>query len=156
MTITRRTMLQFVAGIIGSGAGRGRTATAQNSQFRDSDRTRDRIVAMVRSFPDSKSVRPIQKIEPAVVTIPEMKVRPEDLPLVDYFVGDLQLRYSFDDPKHVSSVSLGDLRRLKLTREELLPLSVANFRRLYPKFKVERLQAHLASVTDAGELEPSL
>jgi uncharacterized protein YtpQ (UPF0354 family) len=149
-------MLQFVAGIVGSGAGWGRTATAQNSQFRDSDRTRDKIVAMVRSFPDSKSVRPIQKIEPAVVTIPEMKVRPDDLPLVDYFVGDLQLRYSFDDPKHVSSVSLGDLKRLKLTREELLPLSVANFRRLYPKFKVERLQAHLASVTDAGELEPSL
>src|SRR5262245_43701390 len=156
VTTTRRALLQFAAGIVATSGGWARTVIAQNPQFRDSDRTRNKIVAMVRSFPDSKSVRPIQKIEPAVVAIPELKVRPEDVPLVDYFVGDLQLRYSFDDPKHVSSVSLGDLKRLKLAREELLPLSVANFRRLYPKFKVERLQAHLASVTDAGELEPSL
>jgi uncharacterized protein YtpQ (UPF0354 family) len=111
----------------------------------------------VRAFdPEAKVVRPIQKIEPLAVAIPDLKVRPEHLPLVDHFVGDLQLRYVFDHPQHVSSVSESDLKRLKLRREELLPLSIANFRRLYPNFKVERVQSALAVVTDAGELEPSL
>jgi uncharacterized protein YtpQ (UPF0354 family) len=83
-------------------------------------------------------------------------VQADQLPLIDYFVGDLQLRYSFDDPKYISSVSASDLRRLKLKREELLPLAIGNFRRRYPKFKVERLQGAVSSVTNAGELEPSL
>lgn len=158
MSGTRRELLKLAAGALAAGAGLYRTAAcAQVPQFRDADRTRDKIVALVRSFgEDAKIVRPIQKIEPVAVRIPELKVRPEHLPLVDYFVGDLQLRYSFDDPRHVSSVSESDLKRLKLKREELLPLAIANFRRLYPKFKVDRVQPHLAAITDAGELEPSL
>jgi hypothetical protein len=56
----------------------------------------------------------------------------------------------------VSSVNATDLRRLKLTREELLPLSIANFRRLYPNLKIERPLPALASVTNGGELEPCL
>ncbi|MBI2508792.1 MAG: hypothetical protein HYV99_01990 [Betaproteobacteria bacterium] len=99
----------------------------------------------------------IQKIEPvAEVRIAGVTAKPEQLPLIDHFVGHLQIRYSFDDPRFVTAVSASDLKRLKLRREELLPLSVANFRRLYPKFRIERLQPHLAVVVDAGELEPSL
>jgi uncharacterized protein YtpQ (UPF0354 family) len=75
---------------------------------------------------------------------------------MDYFVGDLHLRYSFDDPKFVSSVSAGDLKRLGLKREQLLTLSVENFRRLYPGRKIEYPLPHLALVTDAGDLEPCL
>ena len=87
----------------------------------------------------------VQQIKPfADLDLPGIKVQPEQLPLIDYFVGDLQLRYSFDDPKYISSVSAADLKRLKLKREELLPLAIANFRRRYPKFKVERMQARLA------------
>src|SRR5262245_56492287 len=144
VTTTRRRMLQFSAGMLATSTGWCRTAIAQNPQFRDADRTRDKIVALVRPFGESKSVRPIQKIEPAVVTIPEMKVRSEDLPLVDYFVGDLQLRYSFDDPKLVSSVSLGDLKRLKLTRDELLTLCVADFLLVLSIFELLCMLLHVA------------
>ncbi len=160
MIATRRRILKLVGGAIAVGTGLHRaTAVAQSPQFRDADRTRDKIVAAVRAFargdsgplPDIQQIKPIPEVE-----IPGVAVQPEHLPLIDYFVGDLQLRYSFDDPKRLSSVSASDLKRLKLKREELLPLSIANFRRLYPNFKVERLQPHLASVIGAGELEPSL
>jgi len=153
-------MLRLVGGVIAVGAGLHRPAGgAQSPQFRDADRTRDKIVAAVRAFAqgDSRPLPQIQQVKPITeVAIPGVAVPPEHLPLIDYFVGDLQLRYSFDDPRHLSSVSASDLKRLKLQREELLPLSIANFRRRYPNFKVERLQPHLASVTGAGELEPSL
>jgi uncharacterized protein YtpQ (UPF0354 family) len=156
----RRTLLKFAGAALAASAGLYRApGFAQNPQFRDADRTRDRIVALVRSSGDAdpKGLLHIQKIEPiADVAIAGRAVRPELLPLMDYFVGDLHLRYSFDHPKYVSSVSAADLKRLKLGREELLPLSIANFRRRYEKFKVERLQPHLASVTDAGDLEPTL
>jgi uncharacterized protein YtpQ (UPF0354 family) len=75
---------------------------------------------------------------------------------MDYFVGDLHLRYSFDDPKFVSSVSAGDLKRLGLKREQLLALAVENFRRLYPGRKIEYPLPQIALVTDAGDLEPCL
>lgn len=159
MIAARRKLLKLAGGALAAAAGLHRAAWAQSPQFRDADRTRDKIVAAVRAFAkgDSRRLPDIQQIKPITdVAIAGIAVRPEHLPLMDYFVGDLQLRYSFDDPKHLSSVSADDLKRLKLKREELLPLSIANFRRLYPNFKVERLQPHLASVTGAGELEPSL
>ncbi|MBI1965989.1 MAG: hypothetical protein HYS46_07040 [Betaproteobacteria bacterium] len=132
---------------------------AQQPSFSDADRTRNKIVALIRPSgeTDPKAMLRIQKIEPvAEVRIAGVTAKPEQLPLIDHFVGHLQIRYSFDDPRFVTAVSASDLKRLKLRREELLPLSVANFRRLYPKFRIERLQPHLAVVVDAGELEPSL
>lgn len=155
----RRKMLKLACGALAAVSGMHRAVWAQNPRFRDADRTRDKIVAAIRAFApdDSRALPAIQQIKPiADVAIPGVAVRPEHLPLIDYFVGDLQLRYSFDDPNHLSSVSASDLKRLKLKREDLLPLAIANFRRLYANFKVERLQPHLASVTGAGELEPSL
>jgi uncharacterized protein YtpQ (UPF0354 family) len=135
------------------------SARAQKPVFRDADRTRDKIVALVRAFPadDPKAMRHIQKIEPiAEITIPGVKVPPDQLPLMDYFVGDLHLRYSFDDPKFVSGVSASDLKRLGLKREQLLPLAIENFRRLYPGRKIEYPLPEIALVTDAGDLEPCL
>lgn len=157
----RREWLKRAFGALaGVGLGlNGTAARAQKPVFRDADRTRDKIVALVRAFPsdDPRALRHVQKIEPiADVSIPGLKVPPDQLPLMDYFVGDLHLRYSFDDPKFVSSVSASDLKRLGLKREQLLPLSIENFRRLYPGRKIEYPVPQIALVTDAGDLEPCL
>ena len=161
MNNVRREWLKRTCGALAA-AGTGLfwpAARAQKPVFRDADRTREKIVALVRAFPseDPRTLRHIQKIEPiSEVSIPGIKVPPEQLPLMDYFVGDLHLRYSFDDPKFVSSVSASDLKRLGLKREQLLPLAVENFRRLYPGRKIEYPLPEIALVTDAGDLEPCL
>jgi len=157
--VTRREWLCLAAGAAAGLNGIGARAQTQAPQFRNAERTRERIVAAIRAFDSAepRKLPAVQKIEPVTdIAVAGVKARPDQLPLIDYFVGDLQLRYSFDDPSHLSSVSAADLRRLKLKREELPALSAANFRRLYPDFVVERLQPHLSSVTNAGELEPSL
>lgn len=160
MKNTRRELLKLACGALAAGAGLHRAAAwAQKPVFRDTDRTRDKIVALVRAFPgdDPRAMRHIQRIEPITdISIPGVTVPPEQLPLMDYFVGDLHLRYSFDDPKFVSSVSAGDLKRLGLKRDQLLPLSVENFRRLYPGMKIEYPVPQIALVTEAGNLEPCL
>ncbi len=154
-------MLKAACGALAAaGLGLHRAATlAQKPTFRDADRTRDKIVALVRSFgsDDPRAMRHIQKIEPITdISIPGVAVSPDQMPLMDYFVGDLHLRYSFDDPRFVSSVSAADLRRLGLKREQLLPLSVENFRRLYSGRKIEYPVPQIALVADAGDLEPCL
>jgi len=161
MKSRRRVLLKLACGVLAvAGAGLHRAAAlAQKPTFRDADRTRDKIVALVRSFgsDDPRAMRHIQKIEPITeISIPGVTVAPDQLPLMDYFVGDLHLRYSFDDPRFVSSVSAGDLKRLGLKREQLLALSVENFRRLYPGRKIEYPLPQIALVTDAGDLEPCL
>ena len=161
MKSTRRELLKLACGALaGTGLGLHRAAAwAQKPQFRDADRTRDKIVALVRAFSgdDPRAMRHVQRIEPITeISIPGVTVPPEQLPLMDYFVGDLHLRYSFDDPRFVSSVSAGDLKRLGLKRDQLLPLSVENFRRLYPGMKIEHPVPQIALVTEAGSLEPCL
>jgi uncharacterized protein YtpQ (UPF0354 family) len=161
MKNSRRELLKLACGALaGAELGLHRVAArAQRPVFRDADRTRDKIVALVRAFAgdDPRAMRHIQRIEPiAEVSIPGVTVPPDQLPLMDYFVGDLHLRYSFDDPKFVSSVSAGDLKRLGLKRDQLLALSVENFRRLYPGMKVEYPVPQIALVTEAGNLEPCL
>ena len=161
MKSSRRELLKLACGALAAaGVGLHRAAAlAQTPTFRDADRTRDKIVALVRAFgsDDPGAMRHIQKIEPiAEISILGVTVAPDQLPLMDYFVGDLHLRYSFDDPRFVSGVSAGDLKRLGLKREQLLALSVENFRRLYPGRKIEYPLPQVALVTDAGDLEPSL
>jgi uncharacterized protein YtpQ (UPF0354 family) len=161
MKSSRRELLKLACGALAAaGLGQHRSAAlAQKPTFRDADRTRDKIVALVRSFgiDDPRAMRHIQKIEPITeISISGVTVAPDQLPLMDYFVGDLHLRYSFDDPKFVSSVSAGDLKRLGLKREQLFALSVENFRRLYPGRKIEYPLPQVALVTDAGDLEPCL
>jgi len=161
MKNSRRELLKLACGALaGAGLGLHRVAArAQKPVFRDADRTRDKIVALVRAFAgdDPRAMRHIQRIEPiAEVSIPGVTVPPDQLPLMDYFVGDLHLRYSFDDPKFVSSVSAGDLKRLGLKRDQLLALAVENFRRLYPGMKIEYPVPQIALVTEAGNLEPCL
>src|SRR5687767_14731962 len=90
-------------------------------------RTRNHIVALVRSHPgvEPKS-RPVQKIEPVVMNS-DAKAAMQNPPIFDHFVGDLHLRYVFDDPKFTPFLHGSDLKRLGLDRDELPALVVSNF-----------------------------
>lgn len=159
MKIGRREWLKLACGALASAGLQRTVAWAQQPTFRDADRTRDKIVALVRAFArdDPRAMRHIQRIEPITeISIPGVKVPPDQLPLMDYFVGDLHLRYAFDDSRYVSNVSAGDLNRLGLKRDQLLPLAIENFRRLYPGRKIEYPVPQIALVTEAGDLEPCL
>ena len=117
-------------------------------------RTKDYVVALVRSHPaiDAKS-RPVQKIEPVVMK-PDPKSAPENAPIFDHFVGDLHLRYVFDDPQFTLFLRGHDMKRLGLDRDELPALVVANFRRLYPKLTVAHPDPGLGVLRNGGTLEP--
>jgi hypothetical protein len=118
--------------------------------------TKDKVVALVRSAPevDPKS-RAVQKIEPIALK-PEAGSSPNDLPMFDYFVGDLHLRYVFDDPRFVQAMRVRDLARLGLKRADLAALVVANYRNLYPDLTVLQPEPGLGVVTKGGQLEPTV
>jgi len=116
-------------------------------------RTKDYVVALVRSNQSDPKSRPVQKIEP-VVFRPDPKSSPDNALVFDHFVGDLQLRYVFEDPQFMLAMRVRDLKRLNLQREELPTLAVANFRRLYPKIGVAWPERWLGAVGEGGGLEP--
>ena len=116
----------------------------------------DRIVALVRSQPGiDPKLRPVQKIE-AVVMKPEAGVLPDDVPVFDHFVGDLHLRYVFDDPKFMQGLRTGDLKKLRIDRAKLPALVFRNFRRLYPDLTVRRPEPSLGVLAKGGGLEPCM
>ena len=119
-------------------------------------RTKDHIVALVRSHPgvDPKT-RPVQRIEP-VIAKPDPSSAPDNALVFDHFVGDLHLRYVFDDPQFMLALRARDLKRLAIDRAELPTLVVANYRRLYPKLTVVRPDQWLGLLTQGGELEPCI
>jgi hypothetical protein len=149
----RRALSGFAAG--GALLALGGVATRGEAQ-ESASRSRERIVALVRtqSGADPKA-RPTQKIEPVVMKAetPEAALA---APIFDHFVGDLHLRYVFDDPKFMIALRGHDLKRLGVTREELPTLAVSNFRRLYPKLTVIQPTPGLGVVTEGGELEPTV
>jgi uncharacterized protein YtpQ (UPF0354 family) len=122
-------------------------------------KNRDNVVALVRSFTE---LRPDQVLRVQSITalqglsIPKMQVPADQLPLMDTFVGDLHIRYAFDSPKGVINLSERDLKELGLNREQLLPLAIANYRKLYPQMTVERPNAVIGMLTRGGELEASM
>lgn len=85
---------------------------------------------------------------------PDPKAAPGNALVFDHFVGDLHLRYVFDDPQFMLALRARDLKRLEVPREDLPALVVTNFRRLYPKVTVARPDRWLGLVTQGGELEP--
>jgi hypothetical protein len=119
-------------------------------------RTKEYVVALVRSHPavDPKS-RPVQRIEP-VVAKPDPASAPDNALVYDHFVGDLHLRYVFEDPSFMLALRMRDLKRLGIERAALPELVVANYRRLYPKLTVARPDQWLGLVTQGGELEPCI
>ena len=85
MKNARRKLLKLACGALaGAGLGLHRAAArAQKPVFRDADRTRDKIVALVRALPgdNPRAMRHIQKIEPITdISIAGVTVPPEQLP----------------------------------------------------------------------------
>ena len=117
---------------------------------------REKLVALVRGRPNvDPKTRPVQKIE-AVELTPEPGNPVDNLPIFDHFVGDLHLRYVFDDERFVQAVRGRDLQRLKLDRKALPQLVVENYRKLYPDLSVIQPEAGLGAVIRGGQLEPTI
>ena len=117
---------------------------------------REKLVALVRGRPNvDPKTRPVQKIE-AVELKPEPGNSVDNLPVFDHFVGDLHLRYVFDDERFVQAVRGRDLQRLKLDRKDLPALVVANYRRLYPDLSVIQPEPGVGAVIKGGQLEPTI
>src|SRR5688500_12089354 len=117
---------------------------------------REKLVALVRARPNvDPKTRPIQRIEPVPLT-PEPGNTVDNLPIFDHFVGELHLRYVFDDERFVQAVRGRDLARLKLDRKTLPALVVENYRKLYPDLSVIQPEPGLASVIRGGQLEPTI
>lgn len=148
----RRALLQMMGGAAGLALAGGR---ARSGESRDPlPRTKDYIVALVRAQPAADpGARPVQKIEP-VVFKPDPKSAPENALVFDHFVGDLHLRYVFDDPQFMLAVRVRDLKRLGIARDELPAVVIANYRKLYPKLSVAWPERWLGQVANGGELEP--
>jgi hypothetical protein len=148
----RQALLRMAAAGAALALEPGRSEAAQSKD--PLPRTKDYVVALVRSHPavDPKS-RPVQKIE-AAIPAPDPKSAPENALVFDHFVGDLHLRYAFDDPQFTVYLHQKDLKRLAIDRADLPELVVSNYRRLYPKLTVARPERWLGALTQGGELEP--
>ena len=119
-------------------------------------RSKDKVVALVRASPGmNPKLRPIQRIE-AIAMKPEGGSSASDLPVFDHFVGDLHLRYVFDDPRFVQALRARDLVRLRVDRSDLPGLVVANYRKLYPDLTVIEPEPGLGVIIKGGELEPTV
>lgn len=133
----------------------GSSASRTHAQELGPD-ARSKLIALVRAQPGiDPRKRPVQKIEPVVMEA-EAGTSAENLPIFDHFVGDLHLRYVFDDPRFMQAVRGRHLKRLGLTRDELPELVVKNYRRLYPQVKVIKPEPSLAAITNGGGLEPCI
>ena len=151
LTTRRKALLHIAAGSAGLAFANGRALAADSKD--PLPRTKDYIVALVRSHVADPKMRPIQKIEPALLK-DDPKSAPDNALVFDHFVGDLHLRYVFDDPQFMLALRVRDLKRLGVERNELPELVVTNYRRLYPKLTVVWPDRWLGLVTQGGELEP--
>lgn len=113
---------------------------------------REEIVPLIRSF--RGTIRKVQDIKPVIE--PQVQGDASLAPLIDTFVGDLDIRYAFDSEHGFRYLNQQDLKRLKLARGELLSLAVANFRRRYPRLGIERPVAFVGRIVNGGDLEASL
>ena len=116
---------------------------------------KDDIVPLVRSY--TGAIRKFQDIKPLTgMMVAGLENQPDMLPLIDTFVGDLDIRYAFDADAGFRYLSERDLKTLGIARDQLLRLAVANFRRRYPKITVERPIAFVGKLANGGELEPCM
>ena len=146
----RRSFLRAAAGAVAATAG----LRAHAGESKDPlPRTKDYIVALVRSNGADPKLRPAQRIEP-VEFPPDPKSSPDNALVFDHFVGDLHLRYVFEDPQFMLALRARDLKRLSIARDELSTLALANFKRLYPKLAVAWPDRWLGALGGGGELEP--
>ena len=158
MKILRRKLtLGVLAGLSGAASLHARAQQAKPTEaavMAPPPGTRENIVALVRQFQG-----PLRKFQD-IKLLTDMKVQglenqPDMLPLIDTFVGDLDIRYVFDADSGYRYLTGRDLQSLRLTRDQLPALALANQRRLYPKITVERPTAFVGMFANGGDLEPS-
>lgn len=121
--------------------------------------TKESIVPLVKRLelkPGETGLK-VQNLAPAgPIKVEGFEVAPEQSPVIDTFVGELSVFYGFDSPKGVTYANALDLKALGVGRDELRKLAIANYRRLYRKLGVERLQPNIFLVVEGGELESSV
>ena len=149
----RNLTLGMLAGISGAVTPNVRAQQARPDASVPPLGTRDHIVALVRTH-----LGPLRK-EQDIKSVTGMKIQglenqPDLLPLIDTFVGDLDIRYAFDMDSGFRYLTERDLKTLKFAREQLPVLAVANYRKLYPRLTVERATAFVGMFANGGELEP--
>ena len=150
----RHLMLGLLAGISGTTSLHAHAQQTKPEPAAPPPGNRDNIVALVRQF--QGPLRKFQDIKPLTgMKVQGLENQPDMLPLIDTFVGDLDIRYAFDADSGFRYLTERDLKTLKLTRDQLLPLAAANQRRLYPKITVERPTAFVGMFANGGDLEPS-
>ncbi len=150
----RHLMLGLLAGFSGTTSLHAHAQQTKPEPAAPPPGNRDNIVALVRQFQG-----PLRKFQD-IKTLTGMKVqglenKPDMLPLIDTFVGDLDIRYAFDADSGFRYLTERDLKTLKLARDQLLPLAVTNYRKRYPKITVERPTPVVGMFANGGELEPS-
>lgn len=148
--LKRRVLLKFAAAGAASALPYARASAASKDPL---PRTRDYIVALVRSNRTDPKLRPVQRIEPVALKL-DPNSSPDNEVVTDHFVGDLVLHYVFEDPQFMLAVRGRDLKRLGISRESLPVLVAENYRRLYPGLVVAQPEPGLAVVAKGGNLEP--
>jgi uncharacterized protein YtpQ (UPF0354 family) len=148
-------MLSLLAGFSGTARFDARAQAANAELAAPPAGTKNDIVPLVRSF--TGAIRKFQDIRPLTgMKVDGLENQPDLLPLIDTFVGDLDIRYAFDAENGFRYLSERDLKTLGVARDQLLSLAVANFRRRYPRISVERPVAFIGKIANGGELEPSM
>ncbi len=149
----RKLTLTLLAGIASAASLHTRAQQAKPDLMAPPPGTRDTIVALVRQF--QGPLRKVQDIKPLTgMKVQGLENQPDLLPLIDTFVGDLDIRYVFDADSGYRYLTERDLKTLKLTRDQLPALALANQRRLYPKITVERPTPSVGMFANGGDLEP--
>jgi uncharacterized protein YtpQ (UPF0354 family) len=149
----RRLTLGMLAGISGAASPNAFAQQAKPDPTAPLPGTRDNLVALIRTY--QGPLRKFQDIRPVTgMKIQGLENQPDLLPVIDTFVGDLDIRYAFDLESGFRYVSERDLKVFKLTREQLPALAIENYRRLYPKITVERPTSFVGMFANGGELEP--
>jgi len=151
----RKLMLSLLAGFSATARFDARAQAANAELAAPPAGTKNDIVPLVRSF--TGAIRKFQDIRPLTgMKVDGLENQPDLLPLIDTFVGDLDIRYAFDAENGFRYLSERDLKTLGVARDQLLSLAVANFRRRYPRISVERPVAFIGKIANGGELEPSM
>ena len=152
----RKLTFGLIAGITGAASLRTHAQQAKPAEapvMAPPPGTRDTIVALVRQF--QGPLRKFQDIKPLTgMKVQGLENQPDLLPLIDTFVGDLDIRYVFDSDSGYRYLTERDLKALKLTRDQLPALALVNQRRLYPKITVERPTPFVGMFANGGDLEP--
>ncbi len=150
----RKLTLGLLAGFSGAACLHAHAQQTKPDQMAPPPGTRDTVIALVRQF--QGPLRKFQDIKPLTgMKVQGLENQPDMLPLIDTFVGDLDIRYVFDAESGYRYLTERDLKTLKLTRDQLPALALANQRRLYPKITVERPTAFIGMFANGGDLEPS-